>query len=143
MTYRDASIDGIADHGVTPEYVNFSNYDAERGRLMSPTEVAVGTAGRRARRADWRNGCSAPTSIRSTRPFRFEGVHFRVVGVSAKRGTLLGQSQDEFAVIPLGAVSADLRRAAAADDVGQAARPRADRAGDRRYDDRACGLRAA
>src|SRR6185369_10423852 len=29
-------------------------------------------------------------------------VHFRVVGVSAKRGTLLGQSQDEFAVIPLG-----------------------------------------
>ena len=33
---------------------------------------------------------------------QIEGVHFRVVGVSAKRGTLLGQSQDEFAVIPLG-----------------------------------------
>jgi putative ABC transport system permease protein len=31
-----------------------------------------------------------------------EGVHFRVLGVSAKRGSLLGQSQDEFAVIPLG-----------------------------------------
>ena len=29
-------------------------------------------------------------------------MHFRVVGVSAKRGSLLGQSQDEFAVIPLG-----------------------------------------
>jgi putative ABC transport system permease protein len=29
-------------------------------------------------------------------------MHFRVVGVSAKRGSFLGQSQDEFAVIPLG-----------------------------------------
>ena len=33
---------------------------------------------------------------------QIQGVHFRVVGVSAKRGTLLGQSQDEFAVVPLG-----------------------------------------
>ena len=33
---------------------------------------------------------------------QIEGVHFRIVGVSAKRGSLLGQSQDEFAVIPLG-----------------------------------------
>ena len=33
---------------------------------------------------------------------QIQGVHFRVVGVSAKRGALLGQSQDEFAVIPLG-----------------------------------------
>ena len=30
------------------------------------------------------------------------GMHFRVVGVSAKRGSVLGQSQDEFIVIPLG-----------------------------------------
>src|SRR5262249_19675840 len=29
-------------------------------------------------------------------------VHFRIVGVSAKKGSLLGQSQDEFAIIPLG-----------------------------------------
>ena len=33
---------------------------------------------------------------------QIEGTHFRVVGVSAKRGTLLGRSQDEFAVVPLG-----------------------------------------
>jgi putative ABC transport system permease protein len=33
---------------------------------------------------------------------QIEGVHFRVVGVSAKRGALLGNSQDEFAVVPLG-----------------------------------------
>ena len=41
ITYRDASIDGIEVTGVTPEYVNFSNYDAERGRLISPTEIDV------------------------------------------------------------------------------------------------------
>ena len=39
LTYRDASIDSVPVTGVTPEYVNFSSYDAERGRLMSPTEV--------------------------------------------------------------------------------------------------------
>src|SRR6266516_2697420 len=33
---------------------------------------------------------------------QIEGIHFRVVGVSSKRGSLLGQSQDEFAVVPLG-----------------------------------------
>ena len=33
---------------------------------------------------------------------QIEGVHFRVVGVSAKRGAILGQTQDEFAIISLG-----------------------------------------
>ena len=33
---------------------------------------------------------------------QIEGTHFRVVGVSAKKGSLLGRSQDEFALIPLG-----------------------------------------
>ena len=39
VTYRDRSIDSTRVRGVTPEYVNFSAFDAERGRLMSPTEV--------------------------------------------------------------------------------------------------------
>jgi putative ABC transport system permease protein len=33
---------------------------------------------------------------------QIEGVHFRVVGVSEKKGSALGQSQDQFAIIPLG-----------------------------------------
>jgi putative ABC transport system permease protein len=33
---------------------------------------------------------------------QIEGKHFRVVGVSEKKGTVLGQSQDSFALIPLG-----------------------------------------
>ena len=34
---------------------------------------------------------------------RIAGMNFRVVGVSARKGAIFGNSQDEFAVIPLGA----------------------------------------
>jgi putative ABC transport system permease protein len=101
ITYRDKSIDQTGITGVTEDYVDFSSYDAERGRLMSPTEVQTtrpvvvlgwGTA-------DRLFGADIDPLDKT---IQIEGVHFRVVGVSAKRGTLLGQSQDEFAVIPLG-----------------------------------------
>ena len=39
ITFRDKSIDQTQVQGVTEDYVNFSSFDAERGRLMSPTEV--------------------------------------------------------------------------------------------------------
>jgi putative ABC transport system permease protein len=100
VTYRDKSIDQTRIQGVTDEYVEFSSFDAEEGRLMSPAEVQTarpvtvvgwGTADRLF------GGVSA-----LDKTIQIEGVHFRVVGVSAKRGTLLGQSQDEFAIIPLG-----------------------------------------
>jgi len=42
VTYRDKSIDSTRVQGVTADYVNFSTFDAERGRLMSPTEVETG-----------------------------------------------------------------------------------------------------
>ena len=100
IAYRDRSIDQTQIRGVTDEFANFSSFDAERGRLMSQTEVQTarpvvvvgwGTA-------DRLFGDLDPLD----KVIQIEGVHFRIVGVSAKRGTLLGQSQDEFAVIPLG-----------------------------------------
>src|SRR5689334_11096841 len=39
VTYRDKSIDQTRIQGVTDEFGDFSSFDAERGRLMSPTEV--------------------------------------------------------------------------------------------------------
>src|SRR5262249_62256540 len=39
VTYRDRSIDQTQIQGVTSEFGSFSSFDAERGRLMSPTEV--------------------------------------------------------------------------------------------------------
>ena len=101
ITYRDKSIDNVQVQGVSPDYVNFSSFDAERGRLMSATEVEsarpVAVIGWQT--ADRLFGADIDPLEKTV---QIEGIHFRVVGVSAKRGSLLGNSQDEFAVIPLG-----------------------------------------
>jgi putative ABC transport system permease protein len=100
ITYRDKSIDQTKVQGVAGEYVNFSSFDAERGRLMSPTEVETA---RPVTVIGWQTADRLfGTEIDPIgKTIQIEGVHFQVVGVSAKRGTFLGQSQDEFGVIPL------------------------------------------
>jgi putative ABC transport system permease protein len=100
VTYRDKSIDQTRIQGVTGEYVNFSSFDAERGRLMSPTEVETA---RPVAVLGWQTADRLfGTEIDPIgKTIQLEGVHFQVVGVSAKRGTFLGQSQDAFGVIPL------------------------------------------
>jgi putative ABC transport system permease protein len=99
VTYRERSIDNARVQGVSPDYVNFSSFDAERGRLMSTTEVdsarPVTVIGWQI--ADRLFGTGDPID----KIIQIEGIHFRVVGVSSKRGALLGRSQDEFVVIPL------------------------------------------
>src|SRR5581483_4838575 len=99
--YRDKSIDSTSVQGVTAEYSSFSSFDAERGRLMSPIEVEqsrpVCVIGWQT--ADRLFGQDVDPIDKT---IQIGGVHFRVVGVSAKRGSLLGQSQDQFAVIQLG-----------------------------------------
>jgi putative ABC transport system permease protein len=101
VTYRDRSIDRVRITGVSAAYTRFSNYDAERGRLMSATEVdraqPVAVVGWQI--ADRLFGAGVPAVDQT---IKVEGVHFRIVGVSGKRGTVLGQSQDEFVVVPLG-----------------------------------------
>ena len=101
ITYRDKSIDNLRVQGVSPEYITFSSFDAERGRLMSPIEVEssrpVAVIGWQV--ADRLFGSDVDPIDKT---IQIEGVHFRVVGVSAKRGSLLGQTQDEFAIMPLG-----------------------------------------
>src|SRR6187399_218178 len=101
ITYRDRSIDNTQVRGVTSEFGSFSSFDAERGRLMSATEVEttrpVTVIGWQT--ADRLFGADIDPIDKI---IQIEGSHFRVVGVSAKKGTLLGRSQDEFAIIPLG-----------------------------------------
>jgi putative ABC transport system permease protein len=99
ITYRDKSLDAMQIKGVTADYVNFSSFDAERGRLMSPIEVES------ARPVTVLGWGVADRLFAGAEPLdkviQIEGIHFRVVGVSEKRGSFLGQTQDEFAVIPL------------------------------------------
>jgi putative ABC transport system permease protein len=101
VTYRDKSIDQTRIQGVTAEYADFSSFDAELGRLMTNAEVDTA---RPVAVIGWQTADRLfGTNIDPLdKVIQLEGVHFRVVGVSSKRGALLGQSQDEFAVIPLG-----------------------------------------
>src|SRR5580765_3290816 len=101
ISYRDKSIDNTGITGLTSGYVNFSGFDAERGRLMSPTEV---DSSRPVTVLGWQTADRLfGTDIDPLdKVIQIEGVHFRVVGVSEKKGSALGQSQDQFALIPLG-----------------------------------------
>jgi putative ABC transport system permease protein len=100
MSYRTESVDGAQVTGVSAEYVNFATYDVERGRLISPVEVQssrpVTVIGWDV--ADKLFGAADP--IDKTMSIARE--HFRVIGVHKKKGTAFGNSQDNFAIIPLG-----------------------------------------
>ena len=78
---------------MTSGYVNFSGFDAERGRLMSPTEV---DSARPVTVLGWQTADRLfGTNVDPIdKIIQIEGTHFRVVGVSEKKGTVLGQSQD-------------------------------------------------
>jgi putative ABC transport system permease protein len=101
VAYREKQLDSVNIRGVSEEYVNFSSYNAERGRLVSPSEVS------RNRNVVLLGWGTADRIFGQTNPLdqvvKIDGVHFRVVGVNEKKGSIFGQSQDEFAVVPLGA----------------------------------------
>ena len=101
VRYRERALESASIQGVTEDFIRFSTFNAETGRLPTPAEV------RRKRNvavigwdtADRLFGALDPIDRR----VRIQGVPFRVVGVSRRQGSAFGQSQDEFAVIPLGA----------------------------------------
>jgi putative ABC transport system permease protein len=100
VVYRDRTIDNVSVQGVSSDFANFSNFSAERGRLMSATEVE------RSRPAILVGWDIADRLFGAVDPIdqviQVEGVHFTIIGVSPKRGSFLGQSQDSFIVMPLG-----------------------------------------
>jgi putative ABC transport system permease protein len=100
ITYRNQTLNSVQIQGVSREYIFFSTFDAERGRPISPTEVdrhrPVAILGYDT--AEQLFGAADPID----KLIRIGSTQFRVVGVSKKKGSIFGQSQDEFAVIPLG-----------------------------------------
>jgi putative ABC transport system permease protein len=101
VTYRNEEIAPVQVQGVSEEYLDFATFDAERGRMITPTEI------RRNRHvtligwgvADRLFGAADPLD----KTIKIAGVPYTVVGVSKKKGAAFGQSMDEFVVIPLGA----------------------------------------
>ncbi len=101
VRYQEHVLESVRIQGVTPDYIRFSTFTAERGRLISPSEVE------RNRNVAVLGWGTADRLFGQTEPLdktvKIEGVHFRVIGISEKKGSVFGQSQDEFAIIPLGA----------------------------------------
>ena len=100
VEYRGRELERSQVEGVSEDYVQFASYDVAQGRLMTPTEI------RRRRPVAVIGWGVADRLFEGSDPLertiKLEGLHFRVVGVSKKRGAVFGQSQDEFVLIPLG-----------------------------------------
>jgi putative ABC transport system permease protein len=100
VTYRSQEIAPVQVQGVSEEYLDFATFDAERGRMITPTEIS------RKRHvtligwgiADRLFGPEDPLD----KKVKVNGVPFTVVGVSKKKGAAFGQSLDDFVVVPLG-----------------------------------------
>ena len=97
--YRDQNLDSVRIRGVTKEYNQLPTTNIELGRSITPAEFDNGheVAILGWDTADRLFGAIEPIGKTIT----LAGVHFRVVGVSEKKGAIFGQSQDEFAIIPL------------------------------------------
>ena len=100
MAYHAASVDGAQVMGVSADYINFGTFDVERGRLISPIEVdslrPVTVIGWDV--ADKLFGPAEPLD----KTISIAKLEFRVVGVHKRKGSAFGNSQDNFAIIPLG-----------------------------------------
>jgi putative ABC transport system permease protein len=97
--YQTEELQSIQVQGVSEEYIEFTAFDAERGRMISPIEIE---RNRPVVLLGWQ---VADRLFGSTDPLekivKIAGIPFTVVGVSAKKGAVFGNSLDEFAVIPL------------------------------------------
>src|SRR6188474_1086437 len=100
VSYRDEELETLQVQGVSEEYLDFATFDAEVGRMITPTEI------KRKRPVTLIGWGTADRLFKGAEPIdkqiRIAGVPFTVVGVSKKKGASFGQSMDEFVVIPLG-----------------------------------------
>jgi putative ABC transport system permease protein len=99
VKFRSETLDSISVRGVTREYNTLPSTIIERGRGITPAEFEAGrpVAVLGFDTADRLFGPLDPLDKIIT----VAGVHVRVVGVAPKKGALLGQSQDEWLVLPL------------------------------------------
>ncbi len=100
IAYGEETLESVSVRGVSREYILFTTYEATQGRLISPAEID------RNRNVVLLGSKTAERLFKTENPvdkvIRIGGVHFRVVGVNEEKGSVFGQSQDEFAVMPLG-----------------------------------------
>ena len=101
VSYRTQEVDNAQIQGVTSSYSDFSTFSVETGRMMSQVEVERGQP---VALLGWGLADRLFSEINPLeKTIKIAGVNFRVVGVSEQKGSFFGNSQDNYAVIPLGA----------------------------------------
>ncbi|HUF24261.1 MAG TPA: ABC transporter permease [Vicinamibacterales bacterium] len=99
IKYRREQLDNVQIQGVTREYATLPTTTVEHGRVITPPEFDSGRLvtilGHGV--ADRLFGARDPIDQKLT----IAGVPFAVVGVAEKKGSIFGQSQDDYAIIPL------------------------------------------
>jgi putative ABC transport system permease protein len=99
VKFRGLSLDSVNVQGVTREFLSLPTTNIEHGRPITTSEF---DSGRYVTILGWD---SADKLFGPLDPIdkvvSIEGVRFQVVGVGAKKGSVFGASQDEYAVIPL------------------------------------------
>jgi putative ABC transport system permease protein len=100
ISHGTETLESVSIRGVSRDYILFTTYEVDRGRLISPSEID------RRQHVVLLGSKTAERLFQNTNPvdrvIRIAGVHFRVVGVNEVKGSMFGRSLDEFAVVPLG-----------------------------------------
>jgi len=100
LRYKDRVIEFVSISGVSRDYAEFGGYEVQKGRLVTPMEID------RKRPVTLIGWDVADKLFLDEDPIdkviSVAGSHMRVVGVNEKKGSMFGESQDQFAVIPLG-----------------------------------------
>jgi putative ABC transport system permease protein len=103
VKYQTVAINSVSVRGVTKEYLSLPSMSVERGRAITPTEF---DRARPVAILGWGTAEQLFGQIDAVeKRILVDGVHFRVVGVAPKRGLIFGQSQDEYVIVPLGAMA--------------------------------------
>ena len=101
VKYRNEALESVQVRGVTREYNDLPSTQIERGRPITPSEFDNGRA------VAILGFDTADRLFNQIDPIGktiiLGGMHVRVVGVAPQRGSLFGQSQDEWVLMPLGA----------------------------------------
>jgi putative ABC transport system permease protein len=91
--------EGVGLQGASPNVAVITNYEAEEGRFITEVEndrrVSVAFIGHDLKEKFFSGQNPVGRSITA------EGVSFQIVGVAKAKGSVFGQSQDNFLVIPI------------------------------------------
>jgi putative ABC transport system permease protein len=99
LSFENTTLENTRIIGVSSDYADFSGYTPVLGRIPSRQEVE------RSRPVVLLGWDTAENLFKGRDPIdkviRIRSMHFRVVGVNEKKGSVFGNSQDEFVIIPL------------------------------------------